>query len=403
MDKNGKKDKSKDTNQNTNRDIHHELYKDNTSNLDIPELFRLIIANTRASGMIMMDSEGTILATNMGMLNSYGYNSEEIVGKKFNILYTENDRAKKIPEMELATVLQKGSSKDENYCVHKNGTYLWTLGESIFTKNDKGEIFILKIIFDINRQKLLEQHLIQSNNELNSTLHKLTQLNNDLETFVYTASHDLKAPIGNIEALIMTLQEELTEDSRQKTEVKEIISMIEFSITKFRTSISELAVVGKLKSEENEKEEVSEISFSEILNDVKALLQLQINESKTIFEEDFSKAKSMRFSKKNLNSILHNLISNAIKYRHPDKQPRIRISTENIDDFILLKVSDNGLGIKDEDKGKIFSIYERAHDHVEGTGVGMAIISRIVNNNGGKIELESKVGEGSSFKVFLKK
>lgn len=383
--------------------IHHEIFKHNISNLNVPEFFRMLIANSRASGMILMDKEGTIQAINMGMLASYGYEPSELLGKKFHTLFTLEDRTRKIPEMELSTVLQKGASRDENYCVHKNGTHLWTLGESVFTKNEEGEIFIVKLIFDINRQKLLEQHLIQSNDELNKTLQRLTQLNNDLETFVYTASHDLKAPIGNIEALISTLQEELTEDCRQKPEVKEIINMIEFSIEKFRSSITELAVVGKLKSEQDEKDEILEISFSEVLEDVKVLLQLQINESKAVFTQDFSKVKHIHFSKKNLRSILHNLISNALKYRNPNRPPQIRVSTESANEYVLLKVSDNGLGIKEEDKEKIFSIYKRAHDHVEGTGVGMAIVSKIVDNHGGKIEVESRVGEGSSFKVFLKK
>ena len=100
---------------------------------------------------------------------------------------------------------------------------------------------------------------------------------------------------------------------------------------------------------------------------------------------------------------MYNMVSNALKYRSPLRRPIVILETETLsDEYIVLRIKDNGLGIKDEDKERLFSMYHRLHDHVEGTGVGMAIVKRIVDNNGGKIEVESEVGKGSEFKVYFK-
>jgi signal transduction histidine kinase len=139
--------------------------------------------------------------------------------------------------------------------------------------------------------------------------------------------------------------------------------------------------------------------FNEVLLD----LEEEINESKAEITSDFSKAPTINFSKKNLKSILQNLLSNAVKYRSPDRAVKVMVESEPVkDEYILLKVQDNGLGIKEEHKDKVFRMYEQLDHQKKGTGVGMAIVKRIVYNAGGKIELESRIGEGSIFKIYLK-
>lgn len=110
----------------------------------------------------------------------------------------------------------------------------------------------------------------------------------------------------------------------------------------------------------------------------------------------------IRFSRKNMRSVLHNLLSNAIKYRTPDKSPEILVKTEKKDEYVILSVKDNGLGIKHEHIDKIFMMFKRMYDHVEGTGVGLYIVKRIIDNADGKIEVESEPGKGSTFRIFIK-
>jgi signal transduction histidine kinase len=99
---------------------------------------------------------------------------------------------------------------------------------------------------------------------------------------------------------------------------------------------------------------------------------------------------------------MYNLISNAIKYKSPDRKPVVSIRTEKVNGFCLISVKDNGLGLSPEQKEKIFQMFKRFHDHGEGTGIGLYIVKRIVDNAGGKIEVESEKDKGSEFKVYLK-
>src|SRR5690606_33431645 len=97
-----------------------------------------------------------------------------------------------------------------------------------------------------------------------------------------------------------------------------------------------------------------------------------------------------------------NLISNAVKYRSPHRKLLIHVETKPIkEEYVLLSVQDNGIGIKEEDKDKVFRMYQRLNNDSKGTGVGMAIVKRIVDNAGGKIELKSKVEEGSTFEIYF--
>ena len=110
----------------------------------------------------------------------------------------------------------------------------------------------------------------------------------------------------------------------------------------------------------------------------------------------------VRFSKKNIRSIIYNLVSNAIKYKAPDRIPEILIKTEKINNYILLSIQDNGRGIAEDKHEMVFSRYTRITDEVEGTGVGLFIVKRMVEDGGGKIKIKSSLGKGSTFKVYLK-
>ena len=119
---------------------------------------------------------------------------------------------------------------------------------------------------------------------------------------------------------------------------------------------------------------------------------------------DFSQAQSITYSRKNLRSFLFNLLSNAIKYAHGDRIPEIRIQTQYwpADELVSITVTDNGLGIPHNQKDKIFSMFRRVHTHVEGSGVGLYLVKKILENQGDWIEVESVEGLGSSFNVFFK-
>jgi PAS domain S-box-containing protein len=317
----------------------------------------------------------------------------------------------------LKEALGKGETWEITFPLRgADGKYRWFLTRAYPVKDAEGKVLRwIGTNTNIDDQKRAEQQLqsiseelaaaneeIQaSNEELSASNQQLMRINSDLDNFVYTASHDLKAPISNIEGLMNALNKFISEESKTNEKVKTIMGLTYNSINRFKETIKDLTDIAKVQSDG--EEDLSELSFKEMLEDVKLNIQPLIDESDARFNEDFSQAPGIYFSKKNLRSILYNLVSNAIKYRSPDRPVNICVTSSRPDHaHILLSVQDNGLGIKEDDKPKVFMMFKRLHQHVEGTGIGMAIVKKIIDNNGGKIEVESEVGQGTTFKIYFK-
>ena len=251
--------------------------------------------------------------------------------------------------------------------------------------------------FMLNLNKELEDRV-------NARTEELVRINKDLDNFIYTASHDLKAPISNIEGLMNILKKKIDPESEaiKSKDILPIVSMINDSVIRFKNTLLDLTEIAKVDSESKQLSDKVRLDFKQILDDVKVSINDLLVEYDAGIIEDFSEAPEVNFSKKNLRSIIYNLLSNAIRYSSPDRKPEIKISSFRQGGHTVLTIQDNGLGIKKEDQEKIFVMFKRLHNHVEGTGVGLAIVKRIIDNSGGRIELESTPGEGTTFKVYFK-
>ncbi|MBU2997870.1 PAS domain-containing sensor histidine kinase [Cellulophaga baltica] len=229
---------------------------------------------------------------------------------------------------------------------------------------------------------------------LEATNNKLKRKNEELEEFSYVMSHDLRAPLTNMGSLFKMLMETngITEEGAPIFEKAVTVGKL------MCEKIKALNNVMSIKSNVNSKEE--EIKFIEVLNKFKTNNSEKIIENRTIIKEDFSCAPIIKYNNLQLESIIHNLISNAIKYKHPKRKPVINIKTKIENNKINLIVKDNGIGFDDTvDKDKIFGLFKRMHDHVDGLGVGLHIIHSVVVNNGGNIEVKSELNKGTEFKI----
>lgn len=241
---------------------------------------------------------------------------------------------------------------------------------------------------------------INANLKIEDQLLELKKINSDLDNFIYTASHDLKAPITNVEGLMNALTRAFSEETAAKEQVKKIVGMIFQSIDRFKTTLGDLSEIAKLeKAFEGDQQE---LNIASVVEDVKISISEFISENNATISTNFT-SKTIFFSKKNLKSIIYNLISNAIKYKSPQRPPKIEIACEEDDVHHILIVRDNGLGIPGAKIQTIFEMFKRLHNHVEGSGIGLYIVKRIVENADGKISVESEEGEGTVFRIFLKK
>ncbi len=301
---------------------------------------------------------------------------------------------------------------------NKHGNYLWVLGRyNAFKRNENGQVTqIIGISRNITERKKVEQ-LIRDNEahlrELNTKLEEqvmvrtaeltrknqqLLRINGDLDNFIYTASHDLKAPIANLEGLLTLLDPKIKANLTEREQ--DLLEMMHQSIRRFKKTIKDLTDIAQMQKE-LEEETAEKVFFIPLLQDVQADISNLIEETGTqVFTQ--LEVEEFGYNRKNLHSVLHNLITNAIKYRLPERTPEINISTRRLGDFVVLRVSDNGQGIPEKQQEKIFSLFKRLHKDVEGSGMGLYIVKRIIENSGGRIEVASTVGKGSVFTLYLR-
>jgi signal transduction histidine kinase len=119
-------------------------------------------------------------------------------------------------------------------------------------------------------------------------------------------------------------------------------------------------------------------------------------------EVDAAACPTFRFAEKHLRSVVYNFISNAIKYASPGRPPRVRVRCYRTEKYAVLSVTDNGLGMDLRKDQKLFSLFHRLHDHVEGSGIGLYMVKKILDNAGGKVEVESRLDEGSTFRAYFR-
>jgi two-component system, chemotaxis family, CheB/CheR fusion protein len=243
--------------------------------------------------------------------------------------------------------------------------------------------------YDISKLKEIERNLEERNQSLR-------RINADLDNFVYTASHDLIGPLSNLEGLIELMRVQL--ESNEKNNLAEISSKIQTALNRFKGTIRDLYDIGKIESEMLKGPD--KIIFSVLVEDIKYSIHDQLEATGAAIVTDFSQAE-INFSKKNLRSILYNLINNAIKFASPTRIPEIYINTYRVPGFVVIMVKDNGLGIPLNQLNAIFNMYHKINEMKSGQGLGLFLVKKITEASGGKVEVESTTDEGTVFKIYL--
>jgi signal transduction histidine kinase len=225
----------------------------------------------------------------------------------------------------------------------------------------------------------------------------LVEYNQQLEQFAFISAHNLRSPVARILGLGNLLSSYDT-DVKEKEEIYRHLVSAAYELDSVVRDLMTILDIRK-----NNQLYLSEISLQEVINTLKNVMASEIDQAKAVIRYEFNTIDTIRTVKPYFESILYNLISNAIKFRHPQRAPEIFVQSEIHAKEFCISVSDNGLGIDTAlFRDKLFTLYSRFHTHMEGKGMGLYMVRTQVTALGGRVEVESEVNKGSRFTVYLK-
>ncbi|MFM2314905.1 MAG: hypothetical protein RLZZ04_4181, partial [Cyanobacteriota bacterium] len=379
------------------------LFKNLEQNLSASKtLIKAIVTNV-VDGIITLNQQGKIETFNQAAAKMFGYEPDEVIGKNLTMLLTE---CLQDEHQEKANVQTSFQTNSQNYCNIELDRPWQTKGNRKVGQPFPIEISLSKmqfnnhliaIIRDVTERQRAEENLQVRANELTRlskilarTNEELAEKNQELEQFAYVTSHDLKAPLRAIANLSEWIEEDLAgqlpeENQRQMTLLRKRVYRLEALIN----GLLEYYRAGRTKVTIETVD--LNLLLAEIIDSLAppATLKIEIEPGMP----------TLQTKKLLLSQVFSNLISNAIKYHdRPDGQ--IRISAQEQENFYEFAVADDGLGIAPEHQDKVFTIFQtlQSRDQTESTGIGLAIVKKIIETEGGEISLKSKLGEGSTFR-----
>ena len=226
--------------------------------------------------------------------------------------------------------------------------------------------------------------------KLNKNVENLARSNMELEQFAHIASHDLREPLRMITSFLQLLERRYADNLDE--DAKEFIGYAVDGAKRLDAMINDILLYSKVSKER----ELSMVNFNKVIEKVYINLISSIEENDA--EITYESLPTLKTDESLMNQVFQNLISNAIKYRGKEK-PKIQISAEKKGNKYLFSVKDNGIGIDKKYIDKIFTIFQRLHtnEEHEGTGVGLSIVQKIIQQQGGQIWAESELGKGTTF------
>lgn len=283
--------------------------------------------------------------------------------------------------------------EDQYRCKRADGSYAIVYDRGYIVRTSNGTaIKMIGSTQDISKLKQNEIELSKLNNQLIIQAKDLAISNKELENFAYVASHDLQEPLRMISSFLTQIEKKYGDILDEKG--KKYIFFAVDGAKRMRQIILDLlqfSRVGRLELK------LEEVNIRSILDEIIDLFKKQIEEKNAYIH--IGSMPNILTYKATIRHVFQHLLSNALKYHEANQEPLININCKKENDFWKFSIEDKGIGIEHEYHDKIFEIFQRLHnkEHFSGTGIGLAIVKKIIESQGGKIYLESKKGEGSIF------
>ncbi len=376
------------------------------------ERYHRMISEVEDYAIILLDTSGNIQNWNKGAEKIKGYSAEEIIGQNFRKFYTQEDLDEKLPDALLDEARIKGKANHEGWRKRKDGTRFW--GSIVITAlhDDENNVNgFSKVTRDLTERRNHEESLKTNTQVLEEKNRELETMNQELAAFAYVSSHDLQEPLRKIQTFASRIVE--TEHENLSSKGKDYFIRMQNAALRMQTLIEDLLAYSRTNTGDK-KFEIADLN--RMMVEVQSDLRETIDEKQAIITiHPLPTLKVIAFQ---FHQLLVNLLSNALKFSKPDVRPQIELKADIVhgskipfghpnikNNYHHISVSDNGIGFEQEYSQKIFEVFQRLHGRSEysGTGIGLAICKKIVDNHGGIIGAEAVVDKGATFHIYLPK
>jgi PAS domain S-box-containing protein len=374
------------------------------------ERYHKMVAEVQDYAIILLDREGNIEDWNAGAEYIKGYTANEIIGKHFRIFYTQADREAKLPETLINLAVRKGRAHHEGWRVRKDGTKFWGSITITALHGHHGNIIgFSKVTRDLTERKLADDAMKKKNEELEEANKELGVMNKELSSFAYISSHDLQEPLRKIQTFSTRIME--LEEKHISQKGLDYFTRIVTAAQRMRLLIDDLLTYSRANNAERKYEPTD---LNKILADVLNDLDTNIEEKRAVVES--TPLPVINVIPFQFHQLFFNLLMNSLKFQKPGNAPYILIRSAEIpvdrvpgllrplsDTYHHISVTDNGIGFLSDHIDRIFEVFQRLHgrDEYKGTGIGLAICKKIVENHGGVIRAEGKPDEGATFHIYI--
>jgi PAS domain S-box-containing protein len=336
--------------------------------------------------IFMLDSRGCVASWNNGAHQIKGYSREEILGKDFSVFYSAEDRARGRPERDLAIAARDGRFEEEAIRVRKDGSTFW--GNIVLSAvRDRTNTLagFVKVTRDLTERRGAQERAFADEQALKAA-------NAELEAFTYSVSHDLRAPIRQIDGFSKLLGEHLgTNLDPQAANYLQRIQEASRQMGLLVSDLLDLAQIGQKQARPRL------ISLDSLIAQVLTNVRAEITDRD--IEWNVDSFPTVMCDPGLMQIVFTNLLSNAVKYTRPRKKAVIEIGQMTADGQLVIYVRDNGVGFNMKYADRLFGVFQRLHraEEFEGAGIGLATVQRIIRKHNGRVWAESAAGAGATF------
>lgn len=358
------------------------------------EFYSQIIDSLQDYSIFTLDKEFNINSWSSGSTKIFGYETEEVIGEPFDIIFTEEDLKNGVPKKEIKTALKEGRATDNRWHIAKDNSLFYAYGIVFPLIGKEGDMLgYVKILRDLTERK-------QSEDAIKKYVRELEDLNTHKESVLAILSHDLRSPLSSIIGIAKYLKENF--HKMKPDAVQEMLDLLHKSSTDELDMLDYLVEWARIKYA-SDAFSPTQLKLTEYIDKVFETLNENALINTINLHHEIDVNTSVFADGKMLISIIQNIVSNAIK--HTGKGGKITISAKSKDDKIIIRIKDTGVGMSKEIMEKLFTPQMKTLSETrkkdKGAGIGLLLVKGFLEKNGGEIWVESIEGKGSSFYFTL--